>query len=63
MFTWHIVYANGLLEMLIVGHHLREERPFHHTYHRGLFLIVGLQEDGKNKNGIINEKFEVENSQ
>lgn len=53
MFTWHIVYANRLLEMLIVGHHLREKRPFHHTYHRRLFLIVGLQEDGKNKDGII----------
>lgn len=43
VFTWHIVYANGLLEMLIMGHHLREKRPLHHTHNRGLFLIVGLK--------------------
>lgn len=48
--------------MLVVGHHFREERPLHHAHHRGLFLIVGLQGDGKNKNGI-NKMFEGENSQ
>lgn len=43
LFTWHIVYANGLLEMLVVRHHLREQGPLHHAHHRGLFLIVGLK--------------------
>lgn len=61
MITWHIVNANGLLEMLIVGHHLREERPLHHTHHRGLFLIIKLRGDAKNEIRI-NEKFENENT-
>lgn len=41
--------------MLIVGHHLREERPLHHAHHRGLFLIVGLQGD-REKKGVFNQK-------
>lgn len=56
VFTWHIVYANSLLEMLIVGHHLREERPLHHTHHRGLLLIVGLQGDREKEGVFIRKK-------
>lgn len=40
--TWHIVYTNGLLKMLVVCHHLREERALNNTHHRWLFLVVGL---------------------
>jgi len=29
--------------MLVVCHHLREERPLHDAHHRGLFLVVGLK--------------------
>ena len=41
--TWHVVYANGLLEMLVVCHHLREEGPLNNTHYGGLFLVVGLK--------------------
>lgn len=47
MITWHIVNANGLLEMLVEGHHLREERPLHHAHHGWLFLVVRLKAHGR----------------
>lgn len=50
LFTWHIVNANGLLEMLVVCHHLREKGPLHYAHHRGLFLIVGLKGGMEKKN-------------
>lgn len=47
--TWHIVYANGLLEMLVVCHHLREKRPLHDAHYGRLFLVVGLMKAGREK--------------
>lgn len=41
--TWHIVYADGLLEVLVERHYLREKRSLHHTHHRRLLLTVGLK--------------------
>lgn len=41
--TWHVVYANGLLKMLVVCHHLREQRPLNDAHHRWLLLVVGLK--------------------
>ncbi len=49
LITWHIVYSNGLLEMLVVRHHLREERPLHDAHHGGLFLVVRLSRKKKEK--------------
>lgn len=41
------MYADGLLEMLVVCHHLREERAFNNTHHRRLFVVVGLKAGGE----------------
>lgn len=41
--TWHIVDASGLLKVLVVCHHLREQRPLHDAHHGWLLLVVGLK--------------------
>lgn len=47
LFTGHIVDTDGLLEMLIMRHHLREKRPLCHPHHGRLLLIIRLQESGE----------------
>lgn len=46
-FTGYIVDTYCLLEMLIMRHHLGEERPLCHSHHGGLLLIIRLQERGE----------------
>lgn len=48
-FTGHVVDTDGLLEMLIMRHHLREKRPLCHSHHGGLLLIIRLQGRGKKR--------------
>jgi len=39
------MYADDLLKVLVVCHHLRKKRSFNNTHHRRFFLVVGLKAD------------------
>lgn len=47
----HILDADSHLEVLVVGDHLGEKRPLHHTHHRGLSLGVRLLQEAERERG------------
>lgn len=45
--TWYIMYADHLLEVLVVSNHLRKERTLYNTYGWRLFRHVWLRDRTK----------------
>lgn len=49
VYTWYVVYADSLLEVLVVRDHLGKQRTLHNTHSWRLFLHIWLRDRTKHE--------------